>query len=102
MRRPARVAVATLAVLLTVGAAGAPRAAAADGPVGYRPPVDAPVDDGFRPPATPWGPGNRGIDYATAPGAPVHAAAAGEVVFAGQVGGSLHVVVLHADGIRTS
>jgi len=32
----------------------------------------------------------------------VRAAADGEVTFAGQVGGSHHVVVLHADGLRTS
>lgn len=70
--------------------------------VEYRPPVDAPVIDPFRPPATPYGPGNRGIDYATVPGAPVGAAAAGQVVFAGRVGTGLHVVVLHGDGLRTS
>ena len=70
--------------------------------VRYIPPVDAPVVDPFRPPATPYGPGNRGIDYATGLGTPVGAAAAGQVVFAGRVGSGLHVVVLHADGIRTS
>lgn len=69
---------------------------------GYQPPVDAPVVDGFRRPSAPWGPGNRGIDYGTSPGTPVTASADGEVVFAGPVAGSLHVVVLHADGIRTS
>lgn len=71
-------------------------------PVGYLPPVDGPVVDPFRPPAVPWGPGNRGIDYATVPLAPVRAAADGEVVFAGRVGGTLHVTVRHADGLRTS
>ncbi|MGI8686418.1 MAG: peptidoglycan DD-metalloendopeptidase family protein [Acidimicrobiales bacterium] len=70
--------------------------------VQYRPPVAAPIVDSFRPPATPYGPGNVGIDYTTAPGTPVAAAAAGQVVFAGRVGAELHVVVLHADGIRTS
>src|SRR5438270_8350410 len=69
---------------------------------GYRPPVAAPVADPFRPPSQPYGPGNRGLDYATTPGTDVKAAADGEVVFAGQVGGTLHVVVLHPDGIRTS
>jgi murein DD-endopeptidase MepM/ murein hydrolase activator NlpD len=71
--------------------------------VTYRPPVDAvAVVDPFRPPTTPYGPGNVGVDYGTTPGQPVHAAAAGEVVFAGPVGTSRHVVVLHQDGIRTS
>jgi hypothetical protein len=81
-----------------VGAA----AAASEGPVDYRPPVDAPVVDGFRPPTTRWGPGNRGLEYATAPGTPVGAAADGTVVFAGPVAGALHVTVEHADGVRTS
>jgi hypothetical protein len=97
MRHVAAVAVAAL-VLLT----GTPRAAADTHPVTYRPPVDAPVTDGFRPPASDYGAGNLGLDYSTVPGSPVRAAAPGEVTFAGQVGGTLHVVVLHADGIRTS
>ena len=37
------------------------------GPV-YRPPVDGPIIDHFRPPACSWCPGNRGIDYAVAAG----------------------------------
>jgi hypothetical protein len=90
----------TVAFAVAVSLAPSP-ATAADGPA-YRPPVDVPVADGFRPPASPYGAGNRGLDYETSPGSPVRAAAAGEVVFAGQVGGSLHVVVLHDDGIRTS
>src|SRR5438105_14819433 len=82
--------------------AGVVRAAPAAAGGGYQPPVAAPVSDAFRPPAQAYGPGNRGLDYATAPGTEVRAAADGEVVFAGQVGGTLHVVVLHPDGIRTS
>ena len=74
------------------------------GPVAvvYAPPVDAPVASGFAPPPSPYGPGNRGVDYATVPGTPARAAAAGHVTFAGRVGVGLHVVVLHADGVRTS
>jgi hypothetical protein len=68
----------------------------------YRPPVDGPVVDPFRPPPGPYAAGNRGIDYATGPLGPVHASAAGEVLFAGSVGGTLHVTVRHADGLRTS
>ena len=77
-------------------------ALAAPAPLVYRPPVDGPVIDRFRPPPSPYGRGNRGVDYATRPGQPVVAAAPGEVVFAGPVGRSLHVVVRHPDGIRTS
>jgi alpha-beta hydrolase superfamily lysophospholipase len=68
----------------------------------YDAPVDGPVVDPFRPPLHAWAPGNRGVDYLVDPGTPVAAAAPGEVAFAGQVGGDLHVVVLHDDGLRTS
>lgn len=70
--------------------------------VEYRPPVDAPIIDPFRPPPEPWLPGNRGIEYGTAPGTPVRAAGRGTVTFAGAVGGTLHVTVTHPDGVRTS
>lgn len=91
-------------------AAGVPRANATHAPAAtragdapsYVPPVDGPIVDHFRPPPEPWAAGNRGIDYAPAPGTPVRAAADGVVTFAGQVGGTLHVVVRHADGVRTS
>lgn len=95
--------VAALATLLVIAAA--PPAAAAvvvAPPVSYVPPVDGAVVDRFRPPSTRYGPGNRGVDYATTAGDAVGAAADGTVVFAGRIGSSSHVVVLHSDGIRTS
>jgi len=58
-------------------------------------PVNAAVVDGFRSPQNPFGPGNRGLEYNTANGDPVTAVAAGEVVFAGQVGGTRFVVAQH-------
>ena len=64
----------------------------------YRPPVDATVIDGFRLPAGEYGPGNRGLEYATTPGTSVRAVGAGVVTFAGPVGGRLAVSVRHADG----
>jgi hypothetical protein len=68
----------------------------------YVPPVDAPIADPFRPPAGPFGPGNRGLEYDTEPGEAVRASAAGTVVFAGPVAGTLHVTLLHSGGVRTS
>ena len=65
-------------------------------------PVAGTVTDPFRPPATPYGRGNRGLAYATENGSSARASAPGRVTFAGQVGGALHVVVQHADGVRTS
>lgn len=70
--------------------------------VAYQHPVDADIVDAFRPPATRFGPGNRGIKYGTEPGDRIGAAADGVVVFAGQVGGHLHVTVGHPDGRLTS
>jgi murein DD-endopeptidase MepM/ murein hydrolase activator NlpD len=90
------------------GAPLAPPTTAATAPaaptvtVHYVPPVDAPIVDHFRPPACTWCPGNRGIDYDTAPGTAVHAAAPGTVTFAGRIGGDGFVTVAHADGLRTS
>jgi hypothetical protein len=60
------------------------------------------VVDPFRPPEHPFGSGNRGLEYGVESGAEVRASQDGEVVFAGAVAGSLHVTLLHPDGIRTS
>lgn len=102
--RPARAltAVALVLAVFTLAAALGAAADAAAEPLDYRPPVDAEVVDPFRPPAHRFAGGNRGIDYAVGPGTPVVAAARGVVAFAGQVGSSLHVTVLHPDGVRTT
>jgi murein DD-endopeptidase MepM/ murein hydrolase activator NlpD len=55
----------------------------------------------FEAPATPFGPGHRGVDLAVAPRAAVRAAGAGVVTFAGSVAGRGVVVIAHADGVRT-
>jgi hypothetical protein len=94
---------AALALSFAITASAAPVSAESAPPVvEYRPPVDGAVVDPFRAPAHDYAAGNRGVDFAAAPGEAVHAAADGEVVFAGQVGGTLHVVVLHGDGLRSS
>jgi murein DD-endopeptidase MepM/ murein hydrolase activator NlpD len=93
--------VATFA--MTFAAAGlmvGPAGALGGGP--WSPPVGGPVVRGFDPPRSQFGPGHLGVDYAVAPGTPVHAAGAGVVVFAGRVGESMHVVVLHAGEVRTT
>jgi hypothetical protein len=97
--RPARVAAA---VVCAVVVSLVPRPARALDAVVYTPPVDAPIVDGFRPPPTPYGPGNRGLEYAVPDLSPVRAAADGEVIFAGYVAGTLHVTIRHADALRTS
>ncbi|MGI8663893.1 MAG: peptidoglycan DD-metalloendopeptidase family protein [Acidimicrobiales bacterium] len=68
----------------------------------WRPPVDAPISDPFRAPSTPYGPGNRGIEYATDSGAAVVAAAVGVVAFAGAVAGARYVAVEHAGALRST
>ena len=91
-------AIAVVAAITTPTAGASHRA---DWPV-FRPPVDAPVIDPFRPPLDPYGPGNRGIEYDTEPGDTVRAAASGTVVFAGAVATALHVTVDHGGGLLSS
>jgi murein DD-endopeptidase MepM/ murein hydrolase activator NlpD len=56
----------------------------------------------FHPPAFRYGPGHRGVDLATVSGAPVFAADAGTVAFAGTVAGYGVVSVDHPGGLRTT
>jgi hypothetical protein len=72
---------------------------------GYAWPLGPPVPAVVRPfeePTHRFGPGHRGVDLAAAADAPVLAAAAGVVVFAGLLAGRGVVSVQHADGLRTT
>lgn len=91
-----------LAMQLVMTGADAEAAPQDEEPVSYLPPVEGEVVDPFRPPAHAFGPGNRGLTYNPPSGTAVKASADGTVTFAGSVAGSLHVTVLHRDGIRTS
>lgn len=66
------------------------------------PPVDGVIVDHFREPACAFCAGNRGLEYRIDSRQPVHAAAAGEVTFAGSVAGVRYAVIRHADGSRTT
>lgn len=61
-----------------------------------------PVVRGFRPPATPYGAGHRGVDLAAPEGSPVLAAGAGVVVYAGPLAGRGVVSITHPGGLRTT
>lgn len=91
----------TIAVVCVFFVSGAPPAAAAER-IEYRPPVAGPIIDPYREPEHDYAAGNRGLDLAASPGEAVRAAADGVVVFSGQVAGALHVVLLHADGLRST
>jgi murein DD-endopeptidase MepM/ murein hydrolase activator NlpD len=68
----------------------------------WLPPVSAPVSDPFRPPDCRWCPGNRGLEYDTAPGQRVRAVATGRVTFAGEIAGTVYVVTELGDGRRVT
>jgi murein DD-endopeptidase MepM/ murein hydrolase activator NlpD len=57
------------------------------------PPVPGGIVDNWRPPSSPYGPGNRGVDLRASVGEPVRSVGNGVVTFAGQVGGRLFVVI---------
>jgi murein DD-endopeptidase MepM/ murein hydrolase activator NlpD len=56
----------------------------------------------FDAPSPNWHRGHRGVDLAGVPGQPVYAAAAGTVVFAGELAGRTLVSIAHPGGLRTS
>jgi murein DD-endopeptidase MepM/ murein hydrolase activator NlpD len=56
----------------------------------------------FDAPSPNWNRGHRGVDLAGAPGQTVYAAAAGTVVFAGELAGRPVVSIAHPGGLRTS
>jgi hypothetical protein len=91
---------AVLATAWTVGVGG--DAARADDSPSWSRPVDGAVVAPFREPTSVYGAGHRGADLAAAPGTPVRAANDGVVTFAGDVAGTLHVVVAHDGDLRTS
>lgn len=83
------------------------------GPLMGRPPFGWPLTGhpvvvrAFRPPTLRYGPGHRGVDLATIPAAPVLAASAGTVIFAGTVAGRGVVSIEHSlgnsrGGLRTT
>jgi murein DD-endopeptidase MepM/ murein hydrolase activator NlpD len=90
------------AALLTATAARAAAPAARTGappPSGAFWPVPGPrvVLRGWQPPATPYGPGHRGVDLPAEPGSRIRAVAPGRVIFAGRVAGTGVVSVALAD-----
>ncbi|MDO5727111.1 MAG: M23 family metallopeptidase [Bowdeniella nasicola] len=60
------------------------------------------VERTFQAPASPWGAGHRGVDLAVDVGAPVYAAGAGTVTFAGEVAHVPVVSITHSGGFRTT
>src|SRR5438105_2914584 len=80
-----------------------PTAAHAAGPAWGWPVDGVPVVvRGFDPPPVPWATGHRGVDLRARAGAPVHAAGAGVVGYAGVLAGRGVVAIHHPDGLETT
>ena len=76
-----------------------PSAGSGVSPSGFIWPVQGVLTSGFGPR---WGRMHTGIDIAAPAGTPIHAAKAGEVIFAGWINGYGNAVILdHGDGIAT-
>lgn len=80
----------------------APPAAAAPARFGWPLAPPHPVARPFRAPATPYGPGHRGVDLVAPPGSPVLAAGDAVVAHAAVLAGRPVVSLLHAGGLRTT
>jgi murein DD-endopeptidase MepM/ murein hydrolase activator NlpD len=95
---------ALLVLPAVLGLAPTARAAATATPGRWSWPLDGQpsVVRGFEVPSEPWLAGHRGVDLRASPGEAVRAAGAGEVTFAGWVGGVPSVAVTHDDGLRTT
>jgi murein DD-endopeptidase MepM/ murein hydrolase activator NlpD len=91
-----------LAAVVVIAVVCAPTARADDGrldwPLRPRPAVMRVFDA----PSPNWNRGHRGVDLAGTPGQPVYAAAAGTVVFAGELAARPLVSIAHAGLLRTS
>ncbi|MFN2586642.1 MAG: peptidoglycan DD-metalloendopeptidase family protein [Actinomycetota bacterium] len=66
------------------------------------PPVDGGIVARFDEPERKWGSGHRGVDFAAPAGTAVRAAAAGRVVFAGPVAGTLAVTIDHGGALQST
>jgi murein DD-endopeptidase MepM/ murein hydrolase activator NlpD len=91
-----------LASMLVVALLCAPSAGADDGRLDWPLRPRPAVMRAFDAPSPNWNRGHRGVDLAGTPGQPVYAAAAGTVVFAGELAGRTLVSIAHAGGLRTS
>ena len=82
----------------TAPTVSAPAPSGSGGQLGW--PVAGPVTSGF---GSRWGRMHEGIDIAVGSGTPVHAAAAGTVIYAGWVSGYGNIVVIdHGNGLSTA
>jgi hypothetical protein len=94
---------ALLTMMVLVLAVPPPGAARADGPRWQWPtPSPHAVVARFEAPATPYGPGHRGIDIAADGGVQIRAVEAGTVRFSGSLAGRGVVSVVHADGLLST
>src|SRR5262249_42116842 len=90
------------ALPVDVSRADEPDTVASSAPQAWVRRLDGPLVRAFEEPASVYGAGHRGVDFAAAPGTAVRASNGGEVVFAGAVAGTLHVTIEHAGGLRTT
>jgi murein DD-endopeptidase MepM/ murein hydrolase activator NlpD len=91
-----------LASMLVVALLCAPSARAEDGRLDWPLRPRPAVMRAFDAPSPNWNRGHRGVDLAGTPGQSVYAAAAGTVVFAGELAGRTLVSIAHPGGLRTS
>jgi len=93
-----RIAAAQQAAQQAAASSSSPAPPASSGALGW--PVAGPVTSGF---GSRWGRMHDGIDIGVPEGTPVHAAAAGTVIYAGWMSGYGNIVVMdHGNGLSTA
>jgi murein DD-endopeptidase MepM/ murein hydrolase activator NlpD len=91
-----------VAAVVAIAVVCAPTARADDGRLSWPLRPRPAVMRFFDAPSPNWNRGHRGVDLAAGPGQPVYAAAAGTVIFAGELAGRNLVSIAHPGGLRTS
>ena len=97
-----RIRAVVVIIIVGISVCGSSAASANDSSSFGYPLKDHTITKAFVEPEFEYGPGHRGVSFYAKPQTPVFASADGEVVFAGQVAGFLHITLSHGKDFKTT